>query len=62
MQIINNNERHAKQLEQEITQYQDYAKRIKILSVEIDRLTGENRGLEEDIKKLRLRYADQISA
>ena len=49
-------------LEQEITQFQDYAKRIKILSVEIDRLTGENKGLEDDIRKLRLRYSDQISA
>lgn len=25
-------------------------------------MTGENKGLEEDIKKLRLRYSDQISA
>lgn len=33
-----------------------------ILSAEIDRLQSENRGLEDDIRKLRLRYADQISA
>lgn len=32
-----------------------------ILSAEIDRITGENRGLEEDIRKLRLRYADNIA-
>lgn len=32
-----------------------------ILSAEIDRLQGENRGLEEDISKLRLRYADNIA-
>lgn len=42
-------------------QYQDYAKRIHILGSEIDRLTGENKGLEDDIRKLRLRYADNIA-
>lgn len=48
-------------LEQEITQFQDYARRIQILSAEIDRLQGENRGLEEDLQKLRLKYADNIA-
>ena len=33
-----------------------------ILSAEIDRLTESNRGLEDDIKRIRLRYADQIAA
>lgn len=33
-----------------------------ILSAEIDRLNGDNKGLEEDIRRLRLRYADQIAA
>lgn len=60
--LINGQEQKARALEQEIVQYQDYAKRIHILGAEIDRITGENRGLEEDIKKLRLRYADNISA
>lgn len=48
-------------MEQEITQFQDYARRIQILSAEIDRLTGENRGLEEDLQRLRLKYADNIA-
>ena len=41
--------------------YQDYAKRIHILGAEMDRLVGENKGLEEDISKLRLRYANNIA-
>lgn len=32
-----------------------------ILSSEMDRLNEINRALEQDIKKLRLRYADQIA-
>lgn len=58
---ISNYEQHAIALEQEVNKYQDYAKRIMILSAEIDRLVGENRGLEDDIKRIRLRYADQIA-
>lgn len=48
-------------MEAEITQYQDYARRIQILAQEIDRLTGEKAGLEDDLVKIRLRYADNIA-
>ena len=37
---IGNYEQHAIALEQEVLKYQDYAKRIMILSAEIDRLQG----------------------
>lgn len=43
-----------------IEQYKDYAKRIHILGTELDRLTSINRGLEDDNKKMRLKYSDQI--
>ncbi len=45
-----------------IEEYQDYARRIHILSAEIDRLTGINKGLEDDNKAMRLKYATQIEA
>ena len=62
VEIVSQHEQKARQLEQEITQFQDYARRIQILSAEIDRIQGENRGLEEDLQKIRLKYADHIAA
>ena len=59
---MSQHEQKARHLEQEITQFQDYARRIQILSAEIDRIQGENRGLEEDLQKIRLKYADHIAA
>ena len=53
-------ERENAGLIKKIDEYQDYAKRIHILGSEIDRLNHLNSGLEEDIKKMRLRYADQM--
>lgn len=38
--LVTQHENKARALEQEITQFQDYAKRIQILSAEIDRLQG----------------------
>jgi len=32
------------------------------LGAEIDRLRSENKGLDEDIKKMRLKYADNMNA
>lgn len=61
LHVITVNEQKAKQLEADISQFMDYARRIQILASEIDRLTGENKGLEGDIAKLRLRYADNIA-
>lgn len=58
--IVENNERETNTLKQKIDQYKDYAKRIHILGAQIDRITGLNKGLEEDNKKMRLKYADNI--
>ena len=44
-----------------IEEYQDYAKRISILGAEIDRLTMENKSLDEDAKRMRLKYSDNIA-
>ena len=38
--LVTAHERKAKELEQEIGQLQDYARRIMILSAEIDRISG----------------------
>ena len=46
---------------QKIEEYQDYAKRIHILGAEIDRLTKENKGLDEDARRIRLKYSDNIA-
>jgi hypothetical protein len=51
----------TKALSQRIEEYQDYAKRIHILGAEMDRLTQINRGLEEDNKTMRLKYANNIN-
>ena len=48
-------------LGQKIEEYQDYARRIHILGAELDRLTQLNRGLEEDNKTMRLKYATQMN-
>ena len=45
----------------QIEEYQDYAKRIHILGAEIDKLQADNRSLDEDAKRLRLKYADNIN-
>ena len=60
--MVNIYEVKYKAISEEVCQYQDYAQRIHILGAEIDRLMGENKGLEEDISRLRLRYADNIKA
>lgn len=48
-------------LSKRIEQYQDYAKRIHILGAEMDRLNQINKGLEEDNKTMRLKYASNIN-
>lgn len=58
--IVENNERETSTLKQKIEQYKDYAKRIHILGAQLDRITALNRGLEDDNKKMRLKYADNI--
>lgn len=45
----------------QIEEYQDYARRIHILGAEIDRLRAENKALDEDIKKMRLKYSDSMN-
>mgnify|MGYP000971767812 CR=1 FL=1 len=59
--ILNENDEKTSELQEEIKQYEDYAKRINILSAEIDRLTSENLGLDEDSRRIRLKFAGQIS-
>lgn len=49
------------QLMKKIDQYQDYANKISILDAEIDRLNQENKRLDEDSRRMRLRYSDQIA-
>lgn len=44
-----------------IEEYQDYARRIHILGNEIDQLTKEKFALQEEVKVMRLRYADNIN-
>lgn len=44
-----------------IEEYQDYARRIHILGAEIDRLQSENKALNEDAKRMRLKFADGLS-
>lgn len=44
-----------------IEEYQDYASRIHILGAEIDRLRAENKALDEDARKIRLKFADGLS-
>jgi hypothetical protein len=58
--LVESNERETAALNQKIEQYKDYAKRIHILGTELDRLSSLNRGLEEDNKKMRLKYSDHI--
>lgn len=54
-------EQESAKLIRQIEEYQDYARRITILDAEIDRLRAENKGLDEDIKRMRLKYADSIN-
>lgn len=44
-----------------IDEYQDYARRIHILGNEMDQLNKEKSYLQEEIKTIRLRYADNIN-
>lgn len=44
-----------------IEEYQDYARRIHILGNEIDQMTKEKLSLQEEVKVMRLRYADNIN-
>lgn len=45
-----------------IEEYQDYAKRIHILSAEIDRLQAENKAYDEDARRIRLKFADGMAS
>jgi hypothetical protein len=54
-------EQETKNLARQIEEYQDYARRIHILGAEIDRLRAENKNFDEDVKKMRLKYADGIN-
>lgn len=45
-----------------IEEYQDYARRIHILGNEIDQLNKEKASLQEEVKMIRLRYADNINS
>lgn len=47
-------------LMKKIDEYQDYANRIHILGAELDRINDINRKLDEDARKMRLKYANQI--
>lgn len=44
-----------------IDEYQDYARRIHILGNEIDQLNKEKSFMQEELKTIRLRYADNIN-
>lgn len=55
-------DQETRSLARQIEEYQDYARRIHILGAEIDRLRSENKAFDEDIKKMRLKYADSINA
>jgi hypothetical protein len=44
-----------------IEEYQDYARRIHILGNEIDQMGKERFSLQEEVKAMRLRYADNIN-
>lgn len=44
-----------------IEEYQDYARRIHILGNEIDQLSREKLSLQDEVKVMRLRYADNIN-
>ena len=48
-------------MNQKIEEYQDYARRIHILGAELDRLSQINKGLEDDNKAMRLKYANNIN-
>ena len=58
---VQRSEVESKNLIKLINEYQDYATRISILGVEIDRLRLENKNLDEDVKKMRLKYAEGIN-
>lgn len=59
---VQKSDQETKNLGRQIEEYQDYANRIHILSAEIDRLRLQNRNFDEDIKKMRLKYADSINS
>lgn len=48
-------------LVKKIDEYQDYANRIHILGAEIDRLKIENKALDEDARKIRLKFANGLA-
>ena len=58
---VQNSEQESLKLARQIDEYQDYARRINILDAELDRLKAENKALDDDIKRLRLKYAEGIS-
>ena len=44
-----------------VKQYQNYAKKISILGAELDRLSSLNKGLQEDNKTMRVKYANNMN-
>ena len=58
---VQNSEQESLKLARQIDEYQDYARRINILDAELDRLKAENKTLDDDIKRLRLKYAEGIN-
>jgi predicted RNase H-like nuclease (RuvC/YqgF family) len=58
---VQRSEQESKNLIKLINDYQDYARRINILGAEIDRLKVENKALDDDVKKMRLKYAEGIN-
>lgn len=54
-------ENESKTMSSKIEEYQDYAKRIHILSAEIDRLQAENKAYDDDARRIRLKFADGLA-
>lgn len=48
-------------MNKKIDEYQNYANKIHILNAEIDRLRDENTKYDEEIRRMRSKYADNIS-
>lgn len=61
LQIVQQSIDETATLSVRIEEYQDYAKRIHILGSELDRLNHLNKGLEEDNKTMRLKYANNMN-
>ena len=58
---VERSEKDTVALLRQIEEYQDYARRIHILGAEIDRMQSENKELDQDAKRLRLKYSENIN-